>query len=38
MKYWMPCAFTCWSFVPAVREALVKAGAIVKPLRDWLPK
>jgi len=24
--------------VAAVREALVKAGAIVKPLRDWLPK
>jgi 5-oxoprolinase (ATP-hydrolysing) subunit A len=24
--------------VVAVREGLVKAGAIVKPLRDWLPK
>ena len=24
--------------VPAVRDALVNAGAIVKPLRDWLPK
>ena len=24
--------------VPAVRDGLVKAGAIVKPLRDWLPK
>jgi UPF0271 protein len=24
--------------VAAVREALVKAGAIVKPLRDWLPR
>lgn len=23
--------------VAAVREALVKAGAVVKPLRDWLP-
>ena len=22
----------------AVREGLVKAGAIVKPLRDWLPR
>ncbi len=24
--------------VAAVREGLVKAGAVVKPLRDWLPK
>lgn len=24
--------------VAAVREALVKAGAVVKPLRDWLPR
>src|SRR5262245_66294295 len=24
--------------VAAVREALVKAGATVKPLRDWLPR
>jgi len=24
--------------VAAVREALVKAGAMVKPLRDWLPR
>jgi 5-oxoprolinase (ATP-hydrolysing) subunit A len=24
--------------VAAVREGLVKAGAIVKPLRDWLPR
>ena len=24
--------------VPVVREGLVKAGAIVKPLRDWLPR
>jgi 5-oxoprolinase (ATP-hydrolysing) subunit A len=24
--------------VAAVRDGLVKAGAIVKPLRDWLPK
>ena len=23
--------------VAAVRDGLVKAGAIVKPLRDWLP-
>jgi len=29
---------TAEKIVPAVREALVKAGAIVKPLRDWLPK
>ena len=24
--------------VPAVRDALVKAGAVVKPLRDWFGK
>jgi 5-oxoprolinase (ATP-hydrolysing) subunit A len=24
--------------VAAVRDGLVKSGAIVKPLRDWLPK
>jgi lactam utilization protein B len=24
--------------VAAVREGLVKAGAVVKPLRDWLPR
>jgi len=24
--------------VAAVREGLVKAGATVKPLRDWLPR
>ena len=24
--------------VAAVREALVKAGAVVKPLRDWFPR
>ena len=29
---------TAEKLVPAVREALVKAGAIVKPLRDWLPR
>ena len=29
---------TAETIVPAVRDALVKAGAIVKPLRDWLPK
>jgi lactam utilization protein B len=23
--------------VPAVRDALIKAGAVVKPLREWLP-
>jgi UPF0271 protein len=28
---------TADKIVVAVREALVKAGAIVKPLRDWLP-
>ena len=28
---------TADTVVPAVRDALVKAGAIVKPLRDWLP-
>ena len=29
---------TAEKIVPAVREGLVKAGAIVKPLRDWLPR
>ena len=29
---------TAEKIVPAVREALVKAGAIVKPLRDWLAR
>ena len=28
---------TADKIVVAVREALVKAGAIVEPLRDWLP-
>ncbi len=29
---------TAEKIVPVVRERLVKAGVIVKPLRDWLPK
>src|SRR5438552_6386755 len=29
---------TAAKIVPAVREGLVKAGAIVKPQRDWLPR
>jgi 5-oxoprolinase (ATP-hydrolysing) subunit A len=29
---------TAEKIVPAVRDALVKSGAIVKPLRDWLPR
>ena len=29
---------TAEKIVPVVRDALVKSGAIVKPLRDWLPR
>jgi len=32
------CSSDLHRIVAAVREALVKAGAVVKPLRDWFPR